>query len=636
MSITVNDPFFSGVAAQLDADNPTFLSDVVNEINRSPTLVTEIQTLDATPDQSGGQALVALQTNSGEAADSFYHSDRVNISNEVTYDDTKLPYAGGSLTGSYDPVTSASAFASTIGYELGHWFDANLSPLYNQGLFSHFSVEQATMTEFASEGTSGYDSAAIKKQIDSTLASNPVPSTMANGLALFNPAGSYQKDTDELRLLQTISDPGQAKSFLASSVWNSPIDGGTFLSTYWQSYANVGSKNFLGIDYTKVTGVTVQENAAGLLTGGTMTTATNGYTFSYSGVGQETAAVTDLAGNLLYSETFSDPSGSVYALGRVQTGGSFAADPNAIETVYGSSNRVTDVARQFEVQGTANIVTAQSQGETVTLQGDHNILISAAAQGGTLNVALDGGGSELVLGGNTTSVTGDAGSTTVFGGAGGLTWDAGGGTFVLTGPSTIGGSAQNQTVFTAGGTDFQGGTGYADVIGSTGSDTISAAAGGGWFEGGMGGDNVITGSNSGQGTVLDAGGNGDHLTGGTNGGDYFVAGKGNETLTGGNGVGTNYFFLGSGTDAVTLSANSIVDTGTGVASIFSAGLAQVYGGSGGADTYAANGGTLNVYGYRHGTDHVSGGIASAVDQGGSAVLHMTDGATIILHGVGMA
>ena len=130
---------------------------------------------------------------------------------------------------------------------------------------------------------------------------------------------------------------------------------------------------------------------------------------------------------------------------------------------------------------------------------------------------------------------------------------------------------------------------------------------------------MLVGSNSGRGTVLDAGGNGDRLTGGSNGGDYFVGGSGNETLTGGNAVGTDYLFLGSGFDSVILSGTSIADTGSGYANIVSAGAARVFGGTGHADSFSATSGTLDVYGYRPGIDRIVVGVASTSHRGGNTI-----------------
>ena len=631
MPISVSDPLFSAVSAQFNADNPNFLSDACNLINRSPLLVAEIQQLDATPDVSGGRTVVQLTDSTGEGADSSYHSDVIDFTNLATYNDGQLSYAGGSLTAPYDSVTPASVFVGILGYELGHWFDPALSPIYVQNEVSAYSTDQATLTEFASEGTSSYDQAQIKAQIDSTLTSDPVPSDMAGGLGLFNPAGDLTRDTDELKLLQTIPNEGQAKSYLASQFWNTPILGGTFLSTYWTSYTGDGARNFLGIDPTTVTACAVQENAAGLLTGGTINTTTNSYALTFTGVGHETAAISDLSGKLLYTEVFTATTAPLYTIARYQTGGTIVADASAVETLTGSNNNVTDNRNGFAVVGNANIISSLAQGASDTITGNANRFFAFGSAAG--NIALNGSNNELILGANATTITGAAGATTVFGGSGVLDYAAGGGTLVLGGAATIAGASADQTIFSSGPTRFTGGTGYADVIEGAGSATISAAAGGGWFEGGASGNNVLSGSNSGLGTVLDAGGNGDRLTGGTNGGDYFVAGAGNETLVGGNVIGTNTFFLGSGFDIVTLSGTSVADTGRGFANIVSSGTAQVFGGTGQADSFSATSGTLNIYGYRPGTDHITAGIASTTQAGGSTVLHLSDGALITLHGV---
>ncbi len=636
MTISMNDPLLRSVLTEIDAGNPAFGSDVINLINRSPTMVAEIEQADAQPDVSGGQTAVQLQNDPSQGASSYYRSDTIEFSALSTYQDKALPYAGGSLTASYDLVTPASVFVGEIGYELGHVLDPTLGPIYDDGLYDRYSVDQAVLTEFASEGTSSYDESRIKAQIDASLPGDPVPSTMANGLGFFNPAGNLSKDTSELRLLQTIHDEGQAKSDLASQFWNTPVNGGTFLSTYWNPYLAAGSRNYLGINEASVTGVSVRENAGGVLLGGTITTTTDSYDLTFNGIGQETAGVTHLRGDLLYTDAFSDVAGTPYGLTRTQSGASFTTDPDAIETVVGNGNGLTDTANGITVRGSANTVSAVAQGDDVALVGDGNVVFSTADTTGLLDISLTGAANEMVLGGNATTVSGAGADSTVFGGSGGLAWNAGGGTLVLSGPSTIAGAATDQTVFSSGRAVYAGGTGYADFIGSAGSATIGAAQGGGWFEGGSAGKNLIQGSNSGIGTVLDAGGDDDTIAGGTNGGDYFVAGAGNETLVGGNTIGTNYFFLGSGFDAVTLSGNSILDTGSGYADIVGSGQAQVYGGSGAGDTFTATSGTMDIYGYRPGIDHISGAIASTSHDGGSTVLRLADGAVITLHGSALA
>ncbi len=638
MAISVNDPLFSAAAAQLDAENPEFLSDAVNLINRSPLLASEIQQLDATPDESGGRTVIQLQNNSQAGASSFFHSDAINISDLGTYDDSQTPYESGSLTQAGDPVTPASVFVGELGYELGHWFDPTLAPLYNAGQYGSYSVEQAVMTEFASEGTSGDDEARIKAQIDASLPGNPVPADMANGLGFFNTTSDTARNTDELRLLQTISDQAQAKSYLASEIWNVPVDGGTFLSTYWSSYQGAGSVNFLGIDQAAITNVTVQENAAGVLTGGTIATGTNTYVFSYDAVGKETAAVESPQGTVIYTDQFTDAgtgNGALYGLTRTESNASFTTDPHSTEAIVGNSNALADTAAGVTVVGNSDTVRVVAQGEAVGLQGNNNVVVSNADPSGSLNVHLSGSGNELILGGNATTVSGGGGGTTVFGGSGAITYAADGGTLVLSSAATVAGGAGQQAVFTDGGLDYTGGTGYADVIGSLGSDTISAGAGGGWIEGGAGGNNLLTGSNSGVGTVLDAGGNGDTLTGGTSGGDYFVAGSGNETLFGGNDVGTDDYFTGSepGLKTLELSGNSVVNIGGGPAIIQSSGSSSVFGGTGQADLYSASSGTLNIYGFRPGTDRIGDASSGSSVSSAGLALHLTDGATIILHGV---
>ncbi len=235
-----------------------------------------------------------------------------------------------------------------------------------------------------------------------------------------------------------------------------------------------------------------------------------------------------------------------------------------------------------------------------------------------------------------TAITGSGGAT-VFGSSSYLSFNASPGLLVLgAGGATIAGS---DLVFGGTGTiDYFGTSGVGDVIGGrSGHDTISAASSG-WFEGGSQGMNLIQGSNSGLGTVLQAGGAGDHLVGGAAGGDYFLAGSGNETLTGGNNTGTQVMFGGIGTEVVQLGVgHAIIDTGTGTMSITGAGYSTIWeAATGGSLTLNASAGIQAVYGFRVGVDAVNlsgGGWSDTQSNGTTTLTSALTGTTYHLHGV---
>ena len=622
-SILVSDPIFGDTASET---NSTFMADVVKLINESPSLVGEINALDSTADVSGGHAMINLTSNSGEGGDSYYHSDVINISALVSYDDATKPYAGGSFTAAYDALTPAAVYVGTLAHEIGHWLDVNLAPIYTQNLLPDYSIEQAVATELASEGKAAYSQYVSKVQIDNANG--------GAGTGLFHVANTLQQDDDELKLVSQINDVGQAQSYLGSNFWNVNVNDGTYLSNDWTSYSSGGAVNYLGIDYTTVTNSTVQLNDAGTLIGSTLQTASLDYSFSYSAVGAETASVMNSAGALLYKEVFMDSGAPVFSLARYQASGTFTQTAGSNETVVGNDNLVSNSGNSFAVLGDGNEVIGTTS-STNSLNGNDNVYFDHAAADNTVKLVMGGAGNEAVLGAATTTVSGNGTGSTVFGGTGGLTYEADGGTVVLGGAATVFGASANTVVLGGSGSlDYMGGSGYADVVGGAGSDTIQADAGGGWFQGGSNGGNLITGSNSSFGTVLAAGGNGDTINGGSHGGDYLLAGLGNETLNGGNKLGTQTMFLAGGATTVfTGSASSIIDTGSGSAYIDDLGRSVVYGGTGESDTYTAGAGQLDVAGFRVGTDHVSGSVASTTFSDGDTVLQMKDGASITLFGV---
>ena len=623
-TITTADPIFGNVAATTGAP---FLNDVVTLINESPSLIAEINAIDALPTYAGGQTTVSLQANSAEGGSASYRSTTINISSLTSYDESTKPYLSGSFTSSQDSVTPAAVFVGILAHEGEHYLDAQAAGLFQGGNLSGMSIDQALVTEFASEGKAAYGQYAQKAQIDGANG--------GTGTAYFEAANTLQQSSDELRLVARITDQGQAESYLGSQFWDVHVGSGTYLSTYWSYFGAQGTINYLGISEATITNVTEQTNDSGVLVGATIQTATLDYSFTYSGTGVESVSVTNSAGMLQYTEAFNATGSTVYDLSRYQSGGIFTQTTNANETVYGNSNNVTDSGTALGLQGDHNDLIHNAQAANDFLTGNANDLFDQAASGSTLELNLAGASDIIVLGSSAANLTGSATGSEVFGGTGALDWLGNGGTLILDGSATIDGSSASTVVFGGSGAFRYNGTGgYDDVIASTGSATIQAGSGGGWYEGGTNGHNLITGSNSGLGTILAAGGHGATIQGGTSGGYYFLAATGNETLLGGNAVGTQTMFLGSGSDVVeTGTASSIIDTSTGSALINDFGSTIVYGGTGQADTFTAAAGHMDVVGFRAGTDHVTGSIASAAIQGSNTVLHLSDGASITLIGV---
>lgn len=623
-AITAFDPIFGNVAA---TTGTPFLDDVITLINESPNLVAEINAIDALPDIAGGQATIAIQQNNQESGSTIYRAPQINISALSSYDDSNKPYVGGSFTSNHDDMTPAAVFVGTLAHEGGHYLDAQIAPIYTAGQLPRYSLEQAVATELASEGKATYEQYLSKAQIDAA--------NKGIGTGYFNAANTIQQDDDELRLVSHISDAGQAESYLGSHYWNVGVDGGTYLSTFWTEYGTAGAINYLGINQAAITNVTEKTDDSGTLTGSTIQSASLDYSFAYSAVGSETASVSNPSGTLLYTEVFTSSGTPAYSLARYQSGGFFSQSINASETVVGNHNSVTDAGGGLSLQGNDNSVIGTAQMSSDILTGSGDDLFDQAAAGSNRSVSLSGSNDTLVLGSASTTVTGAATGTDIFSGSGSLDYAADGGTLILGGAASITGAAANTIVFGGAGTiSYTGANGDDDVISGIGSATIQAGSGGGWYQGGSNGNNLIFGSNSGVGTVLAAGGNGDTIQGGSSGGDFFLAGSGNETLLGGNSGGTQTIRLGSGADAVqTGTANSIIDTGTGSATINDFGSSIVYGGTGQSDVFTATAGHMDVVGFRAGTDHVSGSIATSSVQGSNTILQFSDGASITLLGV---
>ena len=599
--ITTGDPIFAGIAGSVPS---AFLGDVVGLIDRSPILEAQINQLDAIPLADGGTARIALQTGAGNGANSSFHSEVINIGALSSYDDMQVIAAGGSTTpGQTELVTPAGVFTGLLAYEMAHWTDTQLGPIYS-GAIGSYTIEQAVATEFASEGKSGENQYLVMSQIQQSEVVLPLPAGLANGNVLFNITSMPSHDTQLLQQVTVLQGGAQpdadSVSYLGSQFWNVPVDGGTFLSTMWNGYEAGGARDDLGITLSQITGYGVTESEAGTLAGCTIQTVSDGRALTWQIAcpipGQQQAQVSDSATQTVLAEIDSviDPAGQLH-LAIAASNFAFAAPAGASLSVTGSGDSITGAS--------GNIIAVAGDNESVCL-------VSGAAGSAT---------------------------TTVFGGGSDVHDTAGGVLVMGTGAATVSGGLSSTIFGGTGGVVYQGGQEYADVIGGGGSCTIDAGAGGGWYGGGSLGANSLVAT--GAGTVLDAGGVGDTLTGAAGGGAWLIAASGNETLIGANQTGETTFFLGSGADLVRAGVGgSVIDTGAGAASVFGGGgHDQIWGGSGGPDLFVAgSGGQLEIHGFRTGTDHLSAAgqqVVARASLGGGTLFTLSSGATVLLAGV---
>ena len=277
-----------------------------------------------------------------------------------------------------------------------------------------------------------------------------------------------------------------------------------------------------------------------------------------------------------------------------------------------------------------------------TISGGSNTIFGGAGQ-----LDADTAGI-IVLGGGAATVTGT--DTTLFCGSGALDWAGGSGIVILgSGAASLSGGTVADHVAVFGGTgsfDYCGGAESATVIGGTGSDTIDGGSGGGWYTAGTAGNSLLQAM--GGNTVLTGEASGDTLRGGGGGGNWLVAGAGNETLVGGRNTPT-YAFLGTGSDNVRLAyvagGGSTVVGGAGAATIAGGNGAshdQVWLGAGPAILAIGCAGTMDVMGFRVGTDHVdlalsaadgSGTLLRTSISGDSTLLSFSGGGELVLHDV---
>ena len=552
-------------------------SDVLSDVNASALLDAEVNTL------SEQGYTVSVDTTDQPTVDAGPFSMPL-----YDWQDDVVATQGGSLTAAADNVTESGVIAGKIAATAALVEDSNMAPL-NAHNYAGISVDRMLGVLILDEAKQDYSQMVVKEQDEA----NPQAAHAATRYIEFSNGGTVAQSSAALQAAAATASMQAAENSFASSTFSTTEGQSDLAQVIAAASASSGPSNQAGIDLTHVTSATATTNAGGnALIGTVVTTVANGVEFTYT---------------TAYSTTVPAESTVVVATG--------------------SNAQLTATGTAFSVNGNDNFV-SDSQAAAITLDGAGNTLVSTVSGG---LVEVEGSGALLVLNGGATHVVGAGSGTRLFNGSGSLDYSAPPGTLVLgSGSATIAGS---DTVFGGTGTiAYQGAGGTGDVIGgASGHDTISAAQNG-WFAGGSQGMNLIVGSNSGQGTVLQAGGAGDHLIGGTQGGDYFLAGAGNETLTGGNAAGTQAIFGGTGQDLVQLgSANAIINTSTGAMSITGAGTSAIYEATnGGALTLNASGGTQDVHGFRVGTDHVnlSGGGWTEVQSGGSTILSSAHTGTV--------
>jgi hypothetical protein len=298
---------------------------------------------------------------------------------------------------------------------------------------------------------------------------------------------------------------------------------------------------------------------------------------------------------------------------------------------------ITGGAQVLNVQSVRASVSATLGSGGGTVQGGSaggNVL----AAGSGAATLLGGGAGDTLRGGSGADVitTSAHGNSQVFAGTGTatitlhngdtLTAAAGSGqSTVLLGANaavTIGGAAIAMTLSGGGDTVQITGTGGSLVNALAGMDTITC--------GGTGADTAIGGSGF---TWLYGGAGADVLTLGSGGG-MARAGAGNTTLTGGSGVVT--IIGGSG--------NDVINTGTGSASVtLGSGACTIACGTGvdHFDLTGAGAATVDfITGYVLGQDglKLDAGVTMSSESftNGAAVIRLSTGAEIIIHGVGIS
>ncbi len=399
-TISTSDPIFAALTV------PTaFLSDVVDLINRSQSLLGEIDQLDATTLPGGGTAEIRLQSGQQNGGNTYYHAATINIGALAGYDDTTLLYAGGSLVaGQTENITPAGTFVGVLAHEIAHWGDAQLGPLYSAGGLSGYSVEQAVATEFASEGKAATSQYIAMQQIQAFERGQALPAGMANGNTLFDVDGSPAQDTAMLQTVQSIAlgtSPHAAEvSYLGSQFWNVPVDGGTYLTTMWGSYGAAGARDDLGISESQITRFQVSESDAGTLAGCIIqTSAASGANLTYQIAcavpGSQQARITDTATGATVATVDTTVAPAGVQLSLVADAFSFAVIAGAVASVRGNNDTLTLGGNDsLSLTGSGSTVSG-AMGNTISLMAASSAVI-AAAGGGSIRLVGDAAAADML------------------------------------------------------------------------------------------------------------------------------------------------------------------------------------------------------------------------------------------------
>ena len=658
--ISTNDPIFAALTLP-----SAFLDDVVDLINRSPSLLGEIDQLDTTTLPGGGTARIESQSGQQNGGNTTYHASVINIAALVGYDDMTVPYGGGSLSaGQTEGITPAGVFVGILAHEIAHWGDAQLGPLYSAGVLPAYTLEQSVATEFASEGKAATSQYIAMSQIQATEASQPVPGGMANGHVLFDVNGHPLQDSILLQHVQSIGAGAgwQAVdvSYLGSQFCNVAVDGGTYLTTMWGGYGAAGARNDLGIDEARIVQYQVSENDAGTLAGCTIgtgaspgqagqpTAAAWTYRIAFTATGSQQALITDTATGAAVAtvDTVVTPAGATSAGGAVQLsivadGFTFAVVDDAVATVRGDRDTLTLGSHdRLIVTGNGSTVTGAA-GDTIGLYGDAATL---EVLGAGAAVGLFGHGDAAVASGSTVTLAGSiAGSLggsddVVILGAGdtlSLTGDRN--TILLAGEDGAGGNGAGESVTLSGSQDrlFGGAhpaelrltlSGAASTVVLTGGHATISGAGAGTtvFGGGSdvdyGGGGGILVMGSGAATVAGAAEGARETVFGGASGLLYQGGQEYADVVGGAGSCTIRAGIGGGWYGGSIAGNNAL-TATGAGTVLAAG--------GGGDTLvgASGGGAYLIA--AAGNETLRGG-----NQTGESVVFLGSGADLLVAGPG--
>ncbi len=409
--ISTGDPIFAALALP-----SAFLHDVVDLINRSQSLLGEIDQLDATTLPGGGTAEIESQSGQQNGGNTTCHASVINIAAFGSYDDAKVPYGGGSLAaGQTEGLTPAGVFVGILAHEIAHWGDAQLGPLYSAGVLPSYTLEQSVATEFASEGKAATSQYTAMSQIQASEAAQPIPAGMANGNVLFDVNGHPPQDSVLLQHVQSIGVGAGSHaadiSYFGSQFWNVAVDGGTYLTTMWGGYGAAGARNDLGIDEARIVQYQVSENDSGTLAGCTIeTSASSGqtgqpsvaaltYRIAFAAAGSQQARITDTATGAAVAtvDTVVTSAGGTVQFSIVADAFTFAVIDDTVATVRGDRDTLTLGSRDsLFLTGSGNTVTGAA-GNMISLSASSSAVIATQHGGGT--ISLDGDAATLeVLG----------------------------------------------------------------------------------------------------------------------------------------------------------------------------------------------------------------------------------------------